>query len=150
MQKRGGAYTLIETILLIGFVVVSMFAVYSWARSMAKEDASKVISGLASSLQCADIKIAASCDSDTVIVNNTGLHTIKKLLVRWIDTSQNAGQSFSDVAVKPYECSSSTTYAECLSITYPDLVVGREVTPIVEINGKLYMCKEKGITIKCS
>src|SRR3989344_7611912 len=131
MQKKGGAYTLIETILLIGFVVVSMFAVYSWARTRAKEDTSTVGSGLASSLQCADIKIAASCDKGIIYVNNTGLHTIKKMLVRWAGAGQE-GQSFLDAEVKPYK--------ETSSGEYPDLAAGREVAPMVEINGKLYLC----------
>ncbi len=142
MQKKGGAYTLIETLLLIGFVIVSMFAVYSWARTRAKEDTSKVISGLASSLECADIKIAAGCNENIIYINNTGLHTIKKMLVRWTETGQETSQSlFIDKEIKPYESISSSEYA--------DLAVGREIAPMVEINRKLYMCKEKSITIKC-
>ena len=142
MQKKGGAYTLIETMLLIGFVIASTFAVYSWAKSRAKEDTTKVISSVASSLECADIKITASCDENTVLVNNTGLHTIKKMLVRWINDGQNEGQSsLLEIELKPSMFISSTDYA--------DLSVGREIVPVVEIEDRFYLCQEKGVTISC-
>ena len=142
MQKKGAAM-LIETILLIGFVILSTIAVYSWAKSRARDDTTKIVSGLASSLDCADIKIAWSCDGidkgdKTIIaqiINNTGQLRIENLLLRKtseepkiISRTINPGDSI-DISK---ELTTDSEY---------------EIIPLVEKSDKFYLCKEKGLVI---
>ncbi|MBS3095604.1 hypothetical protein J4231_02910 [Candidatus Woesearchaeota archaeon] len=147
MKKKGSSLA-IETILLIGFVVIGSVGVYMWARSESESEAMRVAYGIGSRLQCADIKIDFNCDDNSnptlLAINNIGIYTIDSFLIRYEDVSSDWQSKTIDNALKPFE-----------SLNLNDVIQFQlnqdyEITPLVKIDSKLYMCKEKGIVAKCS
>lgn len=144
VKKRGSSAMMVETILLIGFIIASMVVAYYWAKNRAETDTKNVVAGLASNLECAGIKIAYSCDDNNLNINNTGLHSIKKLLIR--ETKGNELYEMLEIELKPKGSLS-------LNENYISYDSNKEygIVPLVaaELSNKTYMCKEKGIIVKC-
>ena len=143
MRKKGNASMIVETILLLGFIVASMITVYFWAKSRAESETAKTIAGIASSYECADIKIMQECVESDVLIKNTGAHTIKNLLVREVTSLQEYGPL--DTEIKPVESVKLSEIIPSYNINYE-----YEITPLIAVSNKFYMCREKGIKIKCS
>ena|SRR3989338_95471 len=142
MAKKGGASMLVETILLIGFVVISTIGVYSFMKEKAETDTKKTIEGIASNLECADVKIDSSCDEDNTIINNTGFFAIKNLLIR----TSTEEPVILDINMLPKDSIDEISNPKLLLT----LNIEYEVAPLVNANNKLYICKGKSIKItKC-
>lgn len=144
MQKKGNASMIIETVLLLGFIVASMVTVYFWAKSRTESETAKTIAGIASSYECADIKITQECELNNAKIANTGMHTIKKVLVRDITSLQEYGPL--DTEILP----GGSAYLNTIIFSNYNINNEYEVTPLVDVSNKLYMCREKGVKVKCS
>lgn len=125
---------MIEILLLVGFVIAATTSVFFWAKSRAEVDTKNVAYSIGASIQCADIKIEAVCNPPGI--KNTGYHTLNKIINR-------------DLAAENQEKVDITNGLAPGGTWSTGINNGNEVIPMVEEEGKLYLCKEKAIVVKC-